>query len=407
MFNQDQFVHQNIEKLYNFYDFKIVYVENDNQIEFDKNYDRNIVWLSFRGNDYKNHNGDKIIKKNMENLHDMRNNPHKTTLYFKQIKKWTDGGVHVFFDYTWEGETNYKLNNIGHYFKMFKIMNIDTQKTTILTNNTKNLGRWNKKINNINHNFLSFPFWLLYSHLTFNENNFKKKESKFPTKDILCLVRRGRPYKIKTLKLLLEEYGYSKTLYSLCSIKDEGLLELYPKDVHDIYDFLFKFRNDLTKWKSIQPFDDVISEVPITSDEFLFDTNPKWFCDTKISVIPETFYLSNPIFTNTETYESVIHITEKTYKSIAMLHPFILISGKKTLNGLKKFGFETFSTIINEDYDFMDDDKRIYSAINEVGKLVEKWDDKKVKDICLHNQKILFDKEHLRQLFKKYFINQI
>jgi hypothetical protein len=54
----------------------------------------------------------------------------------------------------------------------------------------------------------------------------------------------------------------------------------------------------------------------------------------------------------TETYVHKEFFTEKTFKAFAFNHPFLLVGASGSLNYLKSIGFETFSNIFNEEYDF-------------------------------------------------------
>jgi hypothetical protein len=61
------------------------------------------------------------------------------------------------------------------------------------------------------------------------------------------------------------------------------------------------------------------------------------------------------------------HLTEKTFKPIAMQQPFILQSCKHSLEYLRRYGFKTFGEFWDESYDEADDTVRTY----EIGKLLE------------------------------------
>lgn len=62
------------------------------------------------------------------------------------------------------------------------------------------------------------------------------------------------------------------------------------------------------------------------------------------------------------------HITEKTFKAIALEMPFILVAPAHSLKYLKHYGFKTFGDIIDESYDQEEDDFR---RIEKVGELLE------------------------------------
>jgi hypothetical protein len=50
------------------------------------------------------------------------------------------------------------------------------------------------------------------------------------------------------------------------------------------------------------------------------------------------------------------HITEKTFKPIAMGMPFVVVSTAGSLNYLRKYGFQTFDSLWDESYDTETDD---------------------------------------------------
>jgi len=64
------------------------------------------------------------------------------------------------------------------------------------------------------------------------------------------------------------------------------------------------------------------------------------------------------------------HLTEKTFKPIVMQQPFVLVSGRGSLEYLRRYGFKTFGEFWNEDYDDKDDDVRVV----RIGKLLNDLD---------------------------------
>jgi hypothetical protein len=58
------------------------------------------------------------------------------------------------------------------------------------------------------------------------------------------------------------------------------------------------------------------------------------------------------------------HITEKTFKAIALEMPFVLVAPAGSLDYMREYGFKTFSTVFDESYDQETDDiKRIEKVI--------------------------------------------
>jgi hypothetical protein len=89
-------------------------------------------------------------------------------------------------------------------------------------------------------------------------------------------------------------------------------------------------------------------------------------------------------------------ITEKTYRSIACLRPFIIVGPYQTLQFIRSLGFKTFSAIINEDYDTMQDPMMRFDAVcNSIKKFIDrpldsiKHDVESVSDILIYNNKVL------------------
>jgi hypothetical protein len=66
------------------------------------------------------------------------------------------------------------------------------------------------------------------------------------------------------------------------------------------------------------------------------------------------------------------HITEKTFKPIAMGMPFVIVGTKHSLKYLRSYGFRTFEGIWDESYDQAEDDvriKRIASLLRSLDEL--------------------------------------
>jgi hypothetical protein len=99
-----------------------------------------------------------------------------------------------------------------------------------------------------------------------------------------------------------------------------------------------------------------------------------------------------------ETYffEQYYYVSEKTFKPIAHMHPFIIFGRPGILQYLKKFGFKTFHPFIDESYDLEENnDKRFEMVYDEIVKLNELSNEEldnimdKITDILQHNQQIL------------------
>jgi hypothetical protein len=71
--------------------------------------------------------------------------------------------------------------------------------------------------------------------------------------------------------------------------------------------------------------------------------NTDWFDQCCISIVAES--LAEP------PVNRVPFVTEKTWKAVAMQHPFVVLGEPGTLQHLHSLGFETFENLWSEDYD--------------------------------------------------------
>lgn len=99
-----------------------------------------------------------------------------------------------------------------------------------------------------------------------------------------------------------------------------------------------------------------------------------WGLDHKLnnglmqSRIPLDFYSRVNYITVSETLciENKKHLTEKIFKPIAAGKPFLLIGGYKNLEYLRSYGFKSFDSLWNEDYDKILDPKKRIDAIFDI-----------------------------------------
>ena len=110
--------------------------------------------------------------------------------------------------------------------------------------------------------------------------------------------------------------------------------------------------------------------------------------------------------------DSKIHVTEKTFKPMAMKQPFIVFAGPGTLQCLKSYGFRTFDCVWDESYDLeQDHDTRLIKIINIIKDLSHKSDKEfkeiihKCWDIVNYNHKYFFSDVFEDMLLDELHIN--
>jgi hypothetical protein len=89
-------------------------------------------------------------------------------------------------------------------------------------------------------------------------------------------------------------------------------------------------------------------------------TNFEESADSLVYVPTETVYFGNRL-----------HITEKTFKAIALEMPFVLVAPAGSLAYLREYGFKTFSDVFDESYDLETND---IARIEKVTNLLKELD---------------------------------
>ena len=149
--------------------------------------------------------------------------------------------------------------------------------------------------------------------------------------------------------------------------------------------------------------------LPLVLDVANFDFYPME--SSEVSV--ETLYENSLINIASETFffDKFIHITEKTYKPIAFMQPFILVGSFKSLQHIKDMGFKTFGEFWNEDYDLEEDNEKRMKMIFDIVDWISTWSEEKqikfsqdVKEIVEYNVRhlnIMSNKE-IEEFTEKY-----
>jgi hypothetical protein len=119
--------------------------------------------------------------------------------------------------------------------------------------------------------------------------------------------------------------------------------------------------------------------------------DPDWYNHTYASMVVETH--AGPASKYTP-----IFITEKTMKPLAFQHPFIVYGNRGTLHTLKKWGFETFDNIWNEDYDNIVDNYQRQTAVATLLKtLTTQQHDTETLQRIQHNRDHFYNRNLVQQ----------
>jgi len=161
---------------------------------------------------------------------------------------------------------------------------------------------------------------------------------------------------------------------------------------------------------------DIIFKIPDKENWIAGDPNTQKFGDL-IARILKDVYANTWVSLVTESSffkeENTVFISEKTFKPIACMQPFIILGSKGTLKYLRKLGYKTFDGFIDESYDDCEDVDR-FAAIIKSLKQIKNISDKvawyeSMQEILEHNHKLFLSIgtsksiEHLEVI--KYYNN--
>jgi len=123
------------------------------------------------------------------------------------------------------------------------------------------------------------------------------------------------------------------------------------------------------------------------------DVSPQSYIDSCFSLVTETTFDER----NTE----LTFITEKTFKPISTLHPFLVVGSYKTLDYLKGLGYHTFPELFDESYDLKSNYKdRMNIIIKNLKKILRTPTRTLAKEFSTHsiNKKLIENQERLLQV---------
>ena len=224
-------------------------------------------------------------------------------------------------------------------------------------------------------------------------------ESKHYDKKFLCFNRRWRGHRTVLVTLL----------HALNMLKDGHVSLGLSDDKRDRVSAFHRGRYFMENNPTALALLDSVEEEMITSfpdlyldsddlitNRALLDASTNYlYNETYFSVVTETFF-----FIKERPDDYGRFLSEKTFKPVAMRHPFIVMSTPHFLVKFKELGYKSFSPWINEDYDKEHDDAtRMMMIVQEIKRLSNlspgELEDFLVamRDICEHNYQLLTNRQ--------------
>lgn len=178
----------------------------------------------------------------------------------------------------------------------------------------------------------------------------------------LYMNRRPHYFRIAAVSLLFDD-------------KEKGMMSLgLNGNMHkDYYEYqVTQFKNKFPLSYEVYDNINLKSYLPLVihdginaeQDNPVVDNSINKFYDSYLHIVAETFqeFSSNRAF-----------FSEKIFKPIMFMQPFVLIGEAYGLENLKKLGYCTFDKFIDESYDtILDDEKRLYASINSAKEFYNK-----------------------------------
>jgi len=221
--------------------------------------------------------------------------------------------------------------------------------------------------------------------------NFKKRrfERKF-----LNLNRRWRMHRPLLYTLMKDKNLLDQSYVSFAKSDDNKTWPIVYRQLKNMYSYHKKITRILNKNEDVVNTPDLYldTEDLVTNRAMHENSIDEYYLKTMFSVVAETTY-----------HENVVFFSEKTFKTIAMKHPFILVTSPNSLKQLREIGYKTFHPMIDESYDtIMDHGDRMIAIVNEIERICNLKEDSlkdwlsSVRTVTEYNYKILKSKQDLR-----------
>lgn len=197
----------------------------------------------------------------------------------------------------------------------------------------------------------------------------------------ICLNRVSHPYRAKLLTHLHNKNLMNDGLISFHNMYSDSYSDsLLPKGY---------------KFPLIVDSDD-INEIDIHSRD-----NRYLFKQSYFSLIPESVFDRH--FDRWPWWREGF-LTEKTFKVIYNLQPFIIVGAPGSLRRLQEIGFKTFDGFIDESYDeIYDDEKRMEAIITEMKRLcsidLKNWYHDQIDILKFNQSQLIMDSSRINLLY--------
>ena len=246
-----------------------------------------------------------------------------------------------------------------------------------------------------------------YKQSFVNKQDLDDMRDTIREKYFLCYNRVIREYRLALVAMIYK-----------MGLQDKGIISLGAKEVDTAFggvwpDYISDFIEDKKQneivsdaLKKIKPLYPIDADSDIDAN-WIYKDGEKWGGAvgqwSNFSHQYKRIYFN--IVTESCYNEDCIYMSEKIFKPISNLVPFIIVSTPFFLKKLREIGYKTFHPWINESYDEeVDNDKRFFMILDEIKRLcsmtkeeIHKWY-YEMEDILLYNQEHFANYKHQDRL---------
>lgn len=253
---------------------------------------------------------------------------------------------------------------------------------------------------------------LSYPHFERDIQLIAKNNNILPSITINLEYKKYNITRVKTFNCLNKRTRAHRSWFYLMLYK-EGLINKGLVSANDYGGHIPRIEN---KWPDQRLMEEarrllplLVYETPNNEKDDLYYINrimDQIYLDTWVTVVSEASFSDQ---------DETVFISEKTFKPIACMHPFIILGNRGSLKKLKEMGYKTFHPYINEEYDELSTFDRFDAIIKEIKRIdaipdKAKWYES-MKEILEHNYQVLNKRDtevpiahtELFEYYNKYF----
>lgn len=204
-----------------------------------------------------------------------------------------------------------------------------------------------------------------------NSIDFHNYSLGLKTKKFVSMNGVARLFRIYVAMLLFEKNLINKSYYSLHLDSTYNFEDICYKGSKWFSTINDRIEKEVLLHKDKFPMTLTIDNNIDPQDRIHYHKNDlELFSNVYFNFIQETNFTDSEDGNEGFNVKNTVFITEKTFRSFIYSTPFVMANMPKCLEGLRDYGYKTFSPYFDESYDLIKDDtKRLLKIVDEVERL--------------------------------------